>query len=136
MKESKIKTHIFISYARSDASEVASLLQRRLEGYRISRKLVSKDVPLPDSKYLRRGFVDKEDLSVSKGSVPRNLTMMKVISRFMNESQNIIVPWFFIPDMFPLRHIPNGVRISVIRLATCVRLLFIRLPIYFRKLHL
>lgn len=27
-----IKTHIFISYARSDASEVASLLQRRLEG--------------------------------------------------------------------------------------------------------
>lgn len=68
MKESKIKTHIFISYARSDASEVASLLQRRLEGYRISRKLVSKDVPLPDSKYLRRVFLDKEDLSVSNES--------------------------------------------------------------------
>ena len=68
MKETKIKTHIFISYARSDASEVASLLQRRLEGYRISRKLVSKDVPLPDSKYLRRVFLDKEDLSVSNES--------------------------------------------------------------------
>ena len=73
MKESKIKTHIFISYARSDASEVASLLQRRLEGYRIPRKLVSKDVPLPDSKYLRRVFVDKEDLSVSKGSFHEQL---------------------------------------------------------------
>ena len=73
MKDTKIKTHVFISYARSDASEVASLLQRRLEGYRIPRKLVSKDVPLPDSKYLRRVFVDKEDLSVSKGSFHKQL---------------------------------------------------------------
>lgn len=68
MKNTKIKTHVFISYARSDASEVADLLQRRLEGYRIPRKLVSKDVPLPDSKYLRRVFLDKEDLSVSNES--------------------------------------------------------------------
>lgn len=68
MKNTKIKTHVFISYARSDASEVADLLLRRLEGYRIPRKLVSKDVPLPDSKYLRRVFLDKEDLSVSNES--------------------------------------------------------------------
>ena len=62
------KTHVFISYARSDAAEVANLLQRRLEAYRIPRKLVGKDVPLPESKYLRRVFVDTEDLSVSKES--------------------------------------------------------------------
>lgn len=62
------KTHVFISYARSDAAEVANLLQRQLEGYRIPRKLVGKDVPLPESKYLRRVFVDTEDLSVSKDS--------------------------------------------------------------------
>ena len=36
----KSKTYVFISYARSDAAEVANLLQRRLEGYRIPRKLV------------------------------------------------------------------------------------------------
>ena len=63
-----MKTHVFISYARSDAAEVASLLQRRLEGYRIPQKLVGTDVPLPESKYLRRVFVDTEDLSVSKES--------------------------------------------------------------------
>lgn len=68
MKNTKIKTHVFISYARSDAAEVANLLQRRLEGYRIPRKLVGKDVPLPEGKYLRRVFVDTEDLSVSKES--------------------------------------------------------------------
>lgn len=60
------KTHVFISYARSDAAGVANLLQRRLEAYRIPRKLVGTDVPLPESKYVRRVFVDTEDLSVSK----------------------------------------------------------------------
>lgn len=64
----KSKTYVFISYARSDAAEVANLLQRRLEGYRIPRKLVGEGVPLPESKYLRRVFVDTEDLSVSKES--------------------------------------------------------------------
>ena len=63
-----MKTHVFISYARSDAAEVANLLQRRLESYRIPRKLVGKDVPLPKGKFLRRVFVDTEDLSVSKES--------------------------------------------------------------------
>ncbi len=64
----KSKTYVFISYARSDAAEVANLLQRRLEGYRILRKLVGEGVPLPESKYLRRVFVDTEDLSVSSES--------------------------------------------------------------------
>lgn len=68
MKSVKIKTYVFVSYARSDAVEVANLLQRSLEGYRIPRKLVGKDVPLPKGKYLRRVFVDTEDLSVSKES--------------------------------------------------------------------
>ena len=68
MKNSKTKTHVFISYARSDAAGVANLLQRRLEAYRIPRKLVGTDVPLPESKYVRRVFVDTEDLSVSKES--------------------------------------------------------------------
>lgn len=68
MENSKVKTHVFISYARSDAGEVANLLQQRLEGYRIPRKLVGKDVPLPKGKHLRRVFVDTEDLSVSKES--------------------------------------------------------------------
>ncbi len=68
MKSDKIKTHVFISYARSDAAEVANMLQRRLEGCRIPRKLVGKDVPLPEGKYLRRVFVDTEDLAVSRES--------------------------------------------------------------------
>ena len=63
-----MKTHVFISYARSDAAEVANMLQRRLESYRIPRKLVGKDVPLPEGKYLRRVFVDTEDLTVSSES--------------------------------------------------------------------
>lgn len=73
MEDSKIKTHVFISYARSDAGEVANLLQRRLEGYLIPRKLVGKDVPLPKGKHLRRVFVDTEDLSVSKESFREQL---------------------------------------------------------------
>ncbi len=73
MKDSIIKTHVFISYARSDAAEVANLLQRRLESYRIPRKLVGKCVPLPNGKYLRRVFVDTEDLSVSKESFNAHL---------------------------------------------------------------
>lgn len=39
----QMKTHVLIRYARSHAAEMADLLQRRLETYRILRKLVGKD---------------------------------------------------------------------------------------------
>lgn len=59
---------MFISYAREDASGVALQLQHMLEHVRIPRKLVGKGVPLPQGKYLRRVFVDTEDLPVASTS--------------------------------------------------------------------
>ena len=78
-----VKTHVFISYTRSDAAEQAHLLQRRLESYHIPRKIVGKDVPLPDGKYLRRVFVDTEDLSVSNESFHAQLKLELDEAKFM-----------------------------------------------------
>lgn len=68
----KTKTFVFISYARQD-SHVALRIQKFLEGEKIPTKIVPEGTPLPESRYIRRVFVDTEDLSVGRSDFREEL---------------------------------------------------------------
>lgn len=63
-----MKTFAFISYARSDALGVANEIQQLLESYVIPRKILKKGYPHPEGKFIRRVFVDVQDLTVATTS--------------------------------------------------------------------